>query len=113
MKVLKVAGTAIGVCALLVATLAWLIFFGAEPIPYWIAEARVYGIEHRLTYGESRAKIEAEFGKGFLLPTEPNVVTYTYSYGAICVEDDLNVVVTYDQHNRMRSWRRADSGSGC
>lgn len=113
MEVLKALGVLAGVLAALpIAILAASIVFMS--IADSVAHAKIQRMERSIHAGEQRREIEAQFGEGLSSAyVGRNVVRYSFTYAAICVESERNLDISYDDRGRVQSWARHDEESGC
>jgi hypothetical protein len=117
------------VVSLPIAFVAWM--FGLfAPLQSAMAERNTASLEQRLVRGESRARLEGQFGHGIAQPDHrreyiaetareagygsPRVSEYSYvSGGGLCFVGYLGVAVYYDARDRVRGWKRITWGDGC
>jgi hypothetical protein len=115
--------------AVVVLAVAWLMGW-LHPIQHVWAVRNVEALERRLYVGERRKDLVGQFGHE--IPQPDRFVGYgitageaaadlgdhlgTYSYASsseFCYTGYLGVAVVYDDHQRVKSWKRFTSGDGC
>jgi hypothetical protein len=109
-------------CALIIAYL--------QPIEAYSMQWKLRVLERNLYVGESRRDIESQFGhtipkpdsfSGYSVPAAEAVSGWgdhlgQYSYaagGGFCVQWFQGIVVFYNVHDRVKSWKHFESGVGC
>jgi hypothetical protein len=101
-----------------------------SPLQSLDAQWKIAGLERQLHVGESRADIEKQFGHTIAQPErldgysvssvdavpgwEDHLGEYSYVAGSeLCFVAYRGIVVYYDRHERVKRWKRFDSGDGC
>ena len=115
----------------ILALVVFVVFLGPlMPIEAWVNQWKVVTLERHLYVGESRATFEAKFGKTVPLPdlrtccgtapeqNQPASIKWHERYyylvaSSICMAEYRGVAVRFDRHERVRSWRRVETGLGC
>ncbi len=104
-----------------------------SPFQTWIATSKLERLERHLALGETRAHVESQFGRAVPRPDalagyygtarsanaagpgwDDHLGQYSYaSSTAFCTQSYLGVVVSYDRHDRVKSWKRFEWTDGC
>ena len=116
---------------IILGTLVLIAFLGPMmPLEAWVNQWKVVTLERHLYVGEPRVAFEAELGKTIPSPdlrtccgtapeqNQPASIKWHERYfylvaGSVCMAEYQGVAVRFDRRERVRSWRRVETGIGC